>query len=143
MPKRISTIALFTATRKATEQQKKFVWDKLDYHLHRHGLLDSTFVIHGDADGGDQLAEDYCLDLELSRSRIPYFSQFGSFGGAARNLAMIWHAFGLKICNPDAQIICIAFPLVGQKGGGTRNMMKQCRDFKIPVHQYPIRIEAQ
>ena len=87
---------------------KKTVWRVLN-------LLKPTRIIHGGADGADELAGEYAIEKDLSESMFPaQWKVHGKSAGPLRNQQMLDEA------KPN---LVVAFP----GGNGTQDMVKRSR----------------
>lgn len=128
-------IIIVTGTRKATEKHGAQITEAIEGFLRTQTLIHlKPFFVFGGAIGVDLIAEAIVDQQGHKKSRIPYFKEFGQNGGRARNYAMLWHALGLKLQNPETAVFCLAFPTESKKGG-TRHMMRLCRDFGIQIFE--------
>jgi O-acetyl-ADP-ribose deacetylase (regulator of RNase III) len=95
------------------------VWRFLD-RLHAHRRI--TLLIHGDARGADRIAGAWAKWRRIPVKAVPAdWNRFGKAAGPHRNAAMV------KM-RPHC---LIAFP----GGTGTANMISQCHEADINVHQ--------
>ena len=130
-------IFIVSASREITLSHKSEIYEFFDAKTRD---FKSPYFVHGDARGGDQFAEDFCTDRGIDFGRIPYFDEFRSAGGRARNYSLMWHGIGMKLMAPDATLKLLALPKKGQNPGGTRHMISLCKRHRISIARLEIEI---
>lgn len=92
-------------------------------------------IVHGDAKGADQLAEEFANDNKICS--VTFHAEWfllGSKAGPARNQRMLEWCLENKGGVP---IVCVAYPASDSKG--TRDMIRRCK--KEGVKTYVIGVD--
>ena len=87
-------------------------------------------VIHGDAEGADEIADWWANDRALAMPA--QWDEHGLAAGPKRNEEMLTVLLALGRCGHD--IAVYAFPMPGSKG--TYHMMRIAREAGVPVHDH-------
>lgn len=85
-----------------------------------------SVILHGAANGVDQLAERYARERNIPVISFPAdWSLLGNKAGPIRNQQMVdWAVKRASLATNEVKIICIAFPLPGSKG--TWDCVRRC-----------------
>lgn len=96
-------------------------------HTRLAALPKGTVVVHGQARGADELADELARDLRLPPVRVPYIGWLRGAGGPVRNRLMATVLAGLRGQGYRTKVLAF--------GGdaGTENMVKVAEEFGFEV----------
>lgn len=111
----------------------------IDHVCWKEGILYTPhLIVHGDARGADQLANEYAIQHGIPVKAFPADWALGNKAGPIRNQQMIDWALR-KSTNPSddvesawTEVICIAFPVPQSKG--TWDCIRRCERAKIKTY---------
>jgi len=110
-------------------------WTRVDI-IHRKlaELKPGAVIIHGNAVGADEIADNEAGYLGLARIRVPYIGKLGKPGGPVRNRLMLNILVGLEHQGYIGKVYAFHDSL--DTSAGTADMCKQADHEHIPVYQF-------
>ena len=104
----------------------------IDHVCWKEGILYAPhLIVHGDAKGADQLANEYAIKHGIPVQSFPADWTLGNKAGPIRNQQMIDWA-NEKALQLREEVICIAFPL--PQSIGTWDCVRRCERAKVKTY---------
>ena len=145
MKAQVKLAILITATREATVEDHYSVFsDNICSAIHKYSdntilRMSDIVLIHGDARGGDRVADKIGRDYGLTMERYPADWSKGRGAGHERNRTMIQRllCYGLS----GIPICCVAFFGIGLKNKGTGGCYEAAKKAGVPVEKVETTIQ--